>query len=519
MNAIEKLAYGTGKTIARFRSGIGSLSKNGRAGFVAAMAEAGKWQGGDYSRKGAQRRALTNSWYYTGLNLITNEISAGKLKVMQTNGDEPIEIKQHLIPQLLRSPNPWMGRSYLWQYTIAWLYLDGNAYWFVQYDDNGWPVEIWPLPAQDVEIFPGDGARFVDYYRYTANGRAFDIASEYVIHFQFPNPFDVFRGLSPLIAAMLPIDSDLAMAFWNGAFFGRDNVMPSSIINLKPGAEMKQADMDSDIQAIKSDLRENYGASKRKSLITSYDAVQAVLLGWNAKDMDFIAGRQFSKEEIYQILGVPAGLLDKNATEANATTSDKVFKEKTIWPVMCMLSEQLTAQLIVPLWGPTQEAGFDDIRPANRELELREVTAANGILTIDEKRQKYWQLPALPNGEGAGLGSSNAPALLPAPVDNTMLKAAEIKRWETHAIRALKHSGQVPPFHTEYVEPEEIERIQINLKTATTPAEVKAAFAKQRIIAPSLAEGELQAALADYLAGLETRVNTELKKTVPNAAA
>jgi len=235
--------------------------------------------------------------------------------------------------------------------------------------------------------------------------------------------------------------------------------------------------------------------------------------------MDFIAGRQFSKEEIYQILGVPAGLLDKNATEANATTSDKVFKEKTIWPVMCMLSEQLTAQLIVPLWGPTQEAGFDDIRPANRELELREVTAANGILTIDEKRQKYWQLPALPNGEGAGLGSSNAPALLPAPVDNTMLKAAEIKRWETHAIRALKHSGQVPPFHTEYVEPEEIERIQINLKTATTPAEVKAAFAKQRIIAPSLAEGELQAALADYLAGLETRVNTELKKTVPNAAA
>jgi len=518
MNSFEKLAYGTGKTIARFHSGLNSLSKANRAGFIAAMAEAGKWQGGDYTRRGSQRRALTNSWYYTGLNLITNDVSAGKLKIMQASGSEMVEIQNHLVPQLLRQPNPWMGRSYLWQYTTAWLYLDGNAYWFVQYDEQGWPVELWPLPAQDVEIFPGDGARFVDFYRYTANGRAFDIASEYIIHFQFPNPFDVFRGLSPLVAAMLPIDSDLVMAYWNGAFFGRDNVMPSSIINLKPGAEMKQADMDADIQAIKADLRENYGASRRKSLITSYDAVQAVLLGWNAKDMDFIAGRQFTKEEIYQILGVPSGLLDKNATEANATIADKIFREKTVWPVMCMLAEQLTAQLIVPLWGPTCEAAFDDVRPANRQLELQEVSAANGILTIDEKRQKYWQLPPLPNGEGATLGSSSS-AVTPEPVNTDALRIAEIKRWQDHAIHALKRTGSaISPFRTEYVNADEQRQILSGLSGAKTPAAIKAVFDKPRVTASSVAEGELQAALADYLGGLEMRVNTELKKTVPNAA-
>ena len=528
MNTFEKLAYGTGRTIARFNTGLNSLVKANRAGFIGAMAEAGKWSGGDYTRRGSQRRALTNSWYYTGLNMITNEISAGRMKVMQTSGAEPVELTQHLVPRLLRRPNPWMGRSYLWQYTIAWLYLDGNAYWFVQYDENGQPVEIWPLPSQDVEVWPGDDQRFVDFYRYTANGRFFDIASEYIIHFQFPNPFDVFRGLSPLTAAMLPIDSDIAMAFWNGAFFGRDNVMPSSIINLKPGEGMNQEDMEADIQSIKDDLRENYGASKRKSLITSYDAVQAVLMGWNAKDMDFIAGRQLTKEEIYQILGVPAGLLDKNATEANAAIADKIFKEKTIWPIMVMLAEQLSAQLVVPLWGDTCEAVFDDIRPANRAMELAEIAAAGPYLFVDEVRQKYWSLPPLPNGEGAVRASAASPTSGSAPgsldgmpklaLDSSgTLKIVELKRWQDAAIHALKKSGSAAaPFHTEYVGEEEQTRILAGLAQAKSIPAIKAVFDKPQLVAPRLAENELQGALADYMSGLETRIHTELKKTLPN---
>jgi HK97 family phage portal protein len=419
-----------------------------------------------------------------------------------------------------------MGRSYLWQYSLAWLYLDGNAYWFIQYDEAGQPLEIWPLPAQEVEIVPGDGARFVDFYRYSANGRAFEIASEYIIHFQFPNPFDVFRGLSPLVAAMLPVDSDLAMAFWNGAFFGRDNVMPSSIINLKPAEGMRQADLEADMQAIKADLRENYGAARRKSLLTSYDAVQAVLLGWSAKDMDFIAGRQFTKEEIYQILGVPSGLLDKNATEANAALADKIFKEKTIWPVMCMLAEQLTAQLVVPAWGADCEAAFEDIRPANRQLELQEVAAAGGYLTRDEIRLKYWQLPALPDSEGASLGGPAAPgpaAATPTPNPLEALRAAELKRWQDHAIHALKRSGNpAQPFHTEYLEPERQSAILNALTAARSLPAIKAAFETPRplpAVPARTAEGELQAALADYLQGLETRVNSAAARTDPHAAA
>jgi len=106
----------------------------------------------------------------------------------------------------------------------------------------------------------------------------------------------------------------------------------------------------------------------------------------------------FSAKAIY---GVPGGLLDKNATEANATIADKIFKEKTIWPLLNLLAEQITSQLVIPWYGAQLRASFEDIRPANRELELQEVALAQPYLTIDEIRQRYWKLEPLPDGDGA----------------------------------------------------------------------------------------------------------------------
>jgi len=409
-NLLQQIAGDVGKALGTFeRQRIVARDGRKRAAFLDAWAESEKWRGGNYLAEGAQRRALTNSWIYTAVGMIAREVSAAEFQVTRQNAvdTEPVQIPSHPLEQLLWRPNPYMGRAYVWQYLTYWLELNGNAYWFVALDWNiqngAWqktPVEIWPLPAQSVEVIPGDGERFVDCYEYTVGGQIFQIPAEYVVHFQLPNPFDIFRGLSPLVAAMLPTDADLAMARWNGSFFGRDNVMPSAIINLKsgdPNAPIDQADAET----LKSALRSEYQAARRKTAITTAPGgVEAVLLGWNPKDMDFIQGRQFTKDEIFAIYGVPGGLLDKNATEANATIADQVFKEKTIWPLLILLAEQLTAQLTIPYYGRDMRAGFADIRPANRALELQEVIASGPYLTVDEVRERYWQRPALPDGAG-----------------------------------------------------------------------------------------------------------------------
>jgi phage portal protein BeeE len=330
--------------------------------------------------------------------------------------------------------------------------------------------------VRDVEVMPGDSERFIDYYEYTANGILYRLPAEYVVHFRLTNPFDIFRGLSPLVAAIMPADADNAMARWNGTFFGRDNVMPSAIINLSSG-DANMAIDPFDVERLKSDLRSEYQASMRKTAITTANAVSAVLLGWNSKDMDFIAGRQFTKEEIYAIFGIPSGLLDKNATEANATVADQVFKEKTIWPLLCLLAEQITAQLVIPFYSIDHEAVFEDVRPVNRELELREVQAAGPYLTIDEVRQKYWRLDALPNGDGMQRAGQNAtPGML--PFDFGAMRS-DLRKWRDKAVKAVRNGNSADVlFESQFIPDDVAAHVREHLGQVTTLDEVKDIFAE-----------------------------------------
>ena len=415
MSILENISASIGRARAAYEKAlISELGHIKRPAFLAAWAESEKWKGGDLgTRDAAQQRAMQNSWLFTAIGMIAREVSATDLKILQHQelNSEPLDIPDHVFLRIARRPNPVMGRAYLWQYTTNWLCLDGNAYWYLAPDEDGNLAEIWPLPSNGVEVWPGDDQRFVDFYRLTVMGQQFDLPAERICHFMFPNPYDVFRGLSPLTAGMLPIDADTAMARWNGAFFGQNNVMPSAIINLSSGNAEIPVDK-SDTQDITDRLQTDYQAAQRKTLVTNAPSgMQVNLLGWSAKDMDFLSGRQFTKDEIFSIFGIPGGLLDKNATEANAQTADRIFKEKTIWPILALIAEQITAQVVIPVYGSDYESAFEDIRPTNKSVNLQEATASQGVLTINEVRQKYWKMPPLPDEVGKVLYVANpAPA-------------------------------------------------------------------------------------------------------------
>ncbi len=401
-NRLAKIAGQLGAAVGTFQKNRMQAVRGKRAPFLASMAQQGKWRGsGSGSTRQAQRRAVQNSWVFVACSFISRQVSAAEFQVFkhQKGKKDPVRVPGHPLEVVLRRPNPWMGSSYMWQYSAWWQQLNGNSYWYLGLDRGGELAEIWPMPSEDVEPFPGDEERFVDFYRYTVGGHAYDIPAEYVVHTKLVNPFDVFRGMSPLKAAILPSDVDLFMSRWNAAFFGRDNTMPSAIINIS-SEDPEHPLEDSDIAALKEDLRQDYHSIKRKAAIVSAAKLEVELLGWNPKDLDFIQGRQFTREEIYEIYGIPPGLLDKNATYANSANARMVFNNYTLWPLLVLTAEQLTAELVWPLYGESFSAGFIDVRETNRETELQELGSAGPYLTIDEIRAKFWKLPPLPDGRG-----------------------------------------------------------------------------------------------------------------------
>ncbi len=438
-----------GNTVGQFLKGIDDGRRHPEEGeihrpkMITAAADKARWSGGDLGMaEYATRRAMLNSWVYTAVMRKAMDVSAGQAGVFHNPSGvegEGTQIPNHELMRILKKPNPVMGKQYLWQYTHQWLDLNGNSYWFLLPDEtNRWLLEIWPLPAASVTPWPGnDPNDFIEYYSYTVDGREFRINSRNICHFRYPNPFDIYRGLSPLVAAMLPADADMAMAQWQGQFFGSDNVMPSAIINISSGDPKVPLD-PSDVQALRDELTNNYSASRRKTAVVNAHSMSAQLLGWNARDMDFIQGRTFSKEEIYQIYGVFPGMMDKNATEANAEASRSAYNDLTMWPLFGLYSETIDSQILSRFYHKAQEFRFEDIRFGNRAQNLSESTGTADVLLIDERRKKFWGLEPLPNGEGAKLaGAQDAQPALPGGMPSQSLVTPDMSGTDQKSLSAL----------------------------------------------------------------------------------
>jgi phage portal protein BeeE len=485
------------------------------------MAEGERWKGGDFGeRETAERRALTVSWVFIAIDFIARELLTSQAEMYLQGGDDDLLVRNHPFTQILANPNPHMDGAFLQMFTSLWQELDGSAYWFLATDVAGQLAEIWPLPARYVKPIPGDKDRFVDHYEYQQHGRIFRIPYEYICHMRYPHPFNIFDGMSRLTAGMMAADADLAMARWNGAFFGSDNVMPSVHINLASGNA--QAPIDpADVRALKDELEDDYSAYRRKTLITNAQDVSFNMMGYSQHDMDFLGGRELTKKEIFLIFGIPPGMLDVSATEANATVADAIFKEKKLWPLLLLRQGQINNQIIRRFYGDGWLLKYKDIRPRNRTQDIQEVAQIGAYLTIDEVRAKYYNLPALPAGRGEktsqeiNLSSAMSanPALmvpstethvpegsvdpekggaaLPAPqaevktifatgaTETAEIKTpdGELKLWRNKAIKGLANGkGAGVKFETEAIDEELAEEIRGALEMAEVKADVKAIF-------------------------------------------
>jgi HK97 family phage portal protein len=510
--AIDRMAESLGRALGTFQRARQQARQPDRPRFFSGMSREYGWQGGWSWQAGSGsdlergKRAIQNSWVFSCIEMIAREVSASTFQVLEHHGpdEEATQIANHPLEKLLRQPNQHMGRAFLWQYSTWWLKLDGNFYWFVLVDDDGQPVELWPLPSFAVRPVFGDGERIIDHYEYWIGGTVYRIPTEYIVHVKRPNPFNPFIGLSELVAAMLPADSDTSMARWNAAFFGKQNTMPSAIINLSSGDPQTPIN-PADRERLEADLIDDYAAYERRTFVTTANSITAELLGWNPQEMDFLAGREFTKSEIFTIYGVHLGVVDPNAIEANAKVGEQRFKE-TVWALLGLIAEQLTVELVEPFYAwwvgaPELEAGFEDIRPLDRELALRERESAKGVLTIQEIRADYYQKDPLGDERDGMLETEVVPATagdfgipdfnfadVPIPQVITSAIDADLRKWRTKALRAFKR-GQSPDvdFESAVIPPDLIGHLRLHLQAARSAADIAAAFEEVADYRPFLA--------------------------------
>ncbi|MBP9750992.1 MAG: phage portal protein [Candidatus Peribacteraceae bacterium] len=362
-------------------------------GEMLAVADGYHWGVPDASEHERQMRlyaALT--WINTAIDIPAGMAADGEYHVKRIAGepDGPDDEEQvnHPFEQLLYRPNPSASRGEFMRDCYTNFKVTGNLYLFVNALSEGAPPdELWIVPSHLIRPIP-DGRSYVAGYEFTPPGRAAEFVEPWkIVHMKTSNPANPFIGLSAIQSLALDAYGDIAQQKWALGFFDKNNAKLPSIL------AFKQMVGDPEWNKIKAERDREWGGTNRSGVTLLRgvgDALQLIQASSTQKDMEFLAARNFTKEEIYGKLAPGlASILAVNATEANAIAGKATLIEFAIWPFMVQLAEKLSAQLL-PLYGDNLRGEFEDMRMSNRILDLQEQDQYAKYHTINEVRVEYY---------------------------------------------------------------------------------------------------------------------------------
>lgn len=397
-----------------------------------------------------------STWVYVAVQRIARAAALIDLTVQHLSGEDTQDIANHPFELLLKRPNNYCSQFEFIEQTVGNLLINGNSYWFMHGGaENTPPQELYTLRPDRVRIVAGKSAdQFVGGYIYTVDGVEVPIEPWEVCHYKRFHPLSDFYGLSPLEALAVDVQTDLKMKEWNRKFYGEDQAVPAGIVNIKAPVTLDE------FEKIKSEWMRLYGGTQRRTAFLRAAELAYQDIGANHRDMDFISGMEFSKDQILLAYGIPPGMLDKNATEANATAGLELFITGTVWPIMIELCSKMTSY-ILPRYGDNLVCEPEDIRSKDTSLEAFEVNNYGPYLTFNEGRARFLEMEPI-DEEWANVPVGVIPMLMRATGGTAALtpEQAQGATYGGPGYAALPQpttpqlgAGQPQPFATAYSAP------------------------------------------------------------------
>ncbi len=319
----------------------------------------------------AQRDGLEASpWVYACIKSYTDAIQSIELKVQvwDEEADQWINDNKHELNDILDQPNPRMSGKIVLTRNLADILLSGNFInTIIDSDtDKNRTLEYWPIPSDNVQPIPDEialirGYRFSKWGFLTGGSRVLgsdtgaELDAEFVVHGQLIDPRNPVWGLSPLKAAALIIDTEVASQQWNRSML-KNRAIGS-------GAYITDQFLSTEQYNIirKQILDQHQGPD---------NAYQPWLLSGGAKwsdfsksaiDMDFANLKKMSAKEICACLKVAPPLvgLSEDATLANLTEYKKMFWQDAIIPHVTVILDAWNRQWIWPRHGNAVRIWYD----------------------------------------------------------------------------------------------------------------------------------------------------------------
>lgn len=345
------------------------------------------------------------NWIYANIELIARDVRTVPMHLKRK--DEKVEDHQFL--ELMRRPNPFMSRSYLLSLIVYWLSVSRNgAFLYLSPDVNNPRVirEIWPINSKRVEVIP-DKRNFVKTFLYTPSNntdKPIRINPEYVVWFRYPS-FDYWESLPPLLAAISASEIELGVLKTQKKAYTESRGIPLSLVSVSEDLN------DTDFARVRNAIREDWENDGTTVAIARAGTIDIKSVGISAKDLEIMSAQQFTRDKIDSaFFGFPIRS-DAFQSGEGLKQLNKFISEKTIYPLLVLLQEELTLQMLEPFW-PNEKLTvmFEDVRIQDRALGIQEMNVTSRWSTIDEMRQLRDMKPIEVDDDFEGYG--NLPVML-----------------------------------------------------------------------------------------------------------
>lgn len=277
-----------------------------------------------------------NSVVAACIQALTFTFSEPPLLVWSQEGADGEPLPTHPLRQILRNPNPLMGEDELWQYTIAYMALGGNAYWHKVRSTGGRVVELWPYHAGQVRPVPG-GPAWVQGYEFNDGSTDWQpIPKKDIVHFKWPlpDPSQPWMAQPPLRSASRAVDTDSELDRYLYALLKNDAV-PRTVIMQNPERFMTPEE----VERAKAQWRERYGGESRGDVAILEAGATVQRLSLNLEELAFDALRRVPEVRIAAAFGVPPILAGLSAGLDASTYSN--YQQARL---------AFTQDRLVPLW-------------------------------------------------------------------------------------------------------------------------------------------------------------------------
>lgn len=272
-----------------------------------------------------------STWVFRAIDIIAS--NAARLRIVVRRDDPhsgPI-IEDHPIAKTLNvQPNPYES-PFAWKWRLVATYLVSRKGAFVEtiFANDNTPSTFYLLPPQVTNPIP-DPRRFVAGYELErADGTKETIAADTVVWVRHPHPTDPYRGMTPLEAAGLAIDTDFFARLYNREFLANDG-RPGGFLLLN--SDLDPADEEEILARMQSPRGRGPMGAGRLTVLAGEGDMKYVDVSVTPRDAQYQEGMANTKAEVLQAFGVPESLLGNASgrTYDNASVELEAFWRETM---------------------------------------------------------------------------------------------------------------------------------------------------------------------------------------------